>query len=166
VSMRDTMIMHGSLQGVQGPMRRPSDGDQVQTDKNARTVYYETPPHPGAILDDDEQQHTTNSPQTYTYPYPPADADEDEDDGEDVSNVLDTSITNFVDRNALAKQKRFVQGSFSSTSPGAGVGVGTFGKFRINGSARQFETGSPVLNANGKRQAEMGLGGAAKGQRT
>jgi hypothetical protein len=167
-SLRDQMIMHGSLQGVQGPMRRTSDGDHLPVERSAATVYYETPPHPGAILDEDEQQPTTNSPQTYTYPYPPADADEDEDedDGEDVSNVLDTSITNFVDRNALAKQKRFVQGSFSSTSPGAGVGVGTFGKFRINGSARQFETGSPVLNANGKRQAEMGLGGAAKGQRT
>jgi hypothetical protein len=29
----------------------------------------------------------------------------------------------------------------------AGIGVGLFRKFRINGSARQFETGSPVLNA-------------------
>jgi len=84
-----------------------------------------------------------------------------------VSNVLDTSITNFVDRNALAKQKRFVQGSFSSTSPGAQSGAGTFGKFRINGSVRHAaDAGSPVFNSNGKRPAEMGYGGASKGQRT
>jgi hypothetical protein len=153
--------MQGSVQGVQGPMRRTSNSELPRTESG--TVCYETPPHPGAILEDGEQL-ITSTPQTYTYPYAPAGEDDALD--EDVSNVLDTSITNFVDRNALAKQKRFVQGSFSSTSPNAGVGVGAFGKFRINGSARQFETSTPVLNANGKRQAEMGLGGVNKGQRT
>jgi hypothetical protein len=161
LSMGEAMVMQGSVQGVQGPMRRTSNSELPRTESG--TVCYETPPHPGAILEDGEQL-TTSTPQTYTYPYAPAGEDDALD--EDVSNVLDTSITNFVDRNALAKQKRFVQGSFSSTSPNAGVGVGAFGKFRINGSARQFETSTPVLNANGKRQAEMGLGGVNKGQRT
>jgi hypothetical protein len=165
-SIRDSMIMHGSVQGVQGPMRRNTNSElpRVESEKYPGTVSYETPPHPGAILDDDSQHPNTNSPQTYDYPHPPADHDDDFD--EDVSNVLDTSITNFVDRNALAKQKRFVQGSFSSTSPGAGSGAGTFGKFRINGSVRHPDAGSPVFNANGKRPAEMGFGGVAKGQRT
>jgi hypothetical protein len=31
-----------------------------------------------------------------------------DDNGEDVSNALNTSITNLVDRNTLAKQTRFV----------------------------------------------------------
>jgi hypothetical protein len=83
-----------------------------------------------------------------------------------VSNVLDTSITNFVDRNALAKQKRFVQGSFNPSAPSPGSG-GTFGKFRINGQGSS--KGSPVLNSNGKRPAptaDIGYGGGGKGQRT
>jgi hypothetical protein len=32
----------------------------------------------------------------------------DDDNGEDVSNALNTSITNLVDRNTLVKQTRFV----------------------------------------------------------
>jgi len=164
-SIRDSMIMHGSVQGVQGPMRRNTNSElpRVEMEKYPATVSYETPPHPGAILDDDSQHPNTNSPQTYDYPHPP---ENDDDFDEDVSNVLDTSITNFVDRNALAKQKRFVQGSFSATSPGVGGGAGTFGKFRINGSVRHPDTGSPVFNSNGKRPAEMGFGGVSKGQRT
>lgn len=165
-TLTDAMVVNGSIQGVQGPMRRNTSSSElprVELDKYNGTVSYETPPNPGAILDDDSQHPNTNSPQTYDYPYPPAD---DEDQDEDVSNVLDTSITNFVDRNALAKQKRFVQGSFSATSPGAQSGAGTFGKFRINGNVRHPETGSPVFNSNGKRPAEMGYGGASKGQRT
>jgi hypothetical protein len=49
-------------------------------------------------------------------------------------------------------------GSLSSTGRGsdAGIGVGSFGKSRINGSARQFETASPALNTNGKRQRRWG----------
>ena len=96
--------------------------------------------------------------------------DDDEEDGElaeDVSNVLDNSITNFVDRNALAKQKRFVQGSFNPSAPGPGSG-GTFGKFRINGQ-QGSGSNSPVLNSNGKRPAptaDIGYGGGGKGQRT
>jgi hypothetical protein len=58
--------------------------------------------------------------------------------------------------------------SFSSTSPGsnARVGEGTFGKSRIDGSTSKFETRSPLLNADSKRQAEMELEGSAKGQWT
>jgi hypothetical protein len=166
-SLGDSMVMNGSVQGVQGPMRRNTNSEhpRAELDKYPGTLSYETPPNPGAILDDDSQHPNTNSPQTYDYPYPPA---EDDDQDEDVSNVLDTSITNFVDRNALAKQKRFVQGSFSSTSPGAQGGAGTFGKFRVNGNVRHSDTGSPVFNSNGKRPAEMsyGSGGVSKGQRT
>lgn len=152
------MIIQGSLD--QGGLQ-----PKTNIDSNQGTVNYETPPNPGAILDDDDDQAAhTRSPQTYNYPYAPAADDEDAD--EDVSNVLDTSLTNFVDRNALAKQKRFVQGSFSSNSPGGGSGAGTFGKFRVNGGTRSVDTGSPVLNSNGKRPAEMGFGGVPKGQRT
>jgi hypothetical protein len=59
--------------------------------------------------------------------------------------------------------------SFSSFSPGSDTrNKEVFSKFRINtcSSAGKFETESPVLSANSKRQAKMGLGGAAKGQRT
>ena len=163
--LENAMVINGAVQDVQGPMRRNTNSEHPRTEleKYSATVSYETLPNPGAILDDDSQHPNTNSPQTYDYPYPPAEGD---DQDEDVSSVLDTSITNFVDRNALAKQKRFVQGSFSSTSPGTQSGAGTFGKFRVNGNVRHADAGSPVFNSNGKRPAEMGYGGASKGQRT
>lgn len=171
-SIQDQMIMSGTVTGVGGPMPRGVDihrGQPSDCNPALETVSYETPPNPGAILDDaDDYQTRTNSPHSYNYPYPPpATGDDDDEDGElaeDVSNVLDTSITNFVDRNALAKQKRFVQGSFSPSAPSPGAG-GTFGKFRINGQG----SGSPVLNSNGKRPmptADLGYGGGGKGQRT
>lgn len=176
-SLPESMIMSGTVSGVGGPISRTGNTDYHRLEhlgpnnRVQETVSYETPPHPGTILDDDESAPQTASPNAYNYPlsYPPGDHDDDDMD-QDISTVLDSSITNFVDRNALAKQKRFVQGSFSSASPGpagggggGSGGVGTFGKFRINGSA----DGSPGLNANGKRPAEMGYGGgSSKGQRT
>jgi hypothetical protein len=175
-NIRDSLVMTGSITNIGGPVPRGgvdyNDRAQHLTrNQTIDTVSYETPPNPGAILDDaDDHQTRTNSPHSYNYPYPPpATNDDDEEDGElaeDVSNVLDNSITNFVDRNALAKQKRFVQGSFTPAAPSPGSG-GTFGKFRINGQGSG--TNSPVLNANGKRPApttELGYGGGGKGQRT
>lgn len=169
-----SMVMSGTVTGVGGPIRRNTNTDVhrpelVAPNRMGETVSYETPPHPGTILDDDESQNQTASPNPYNYPYPPNDDEMDED----VSAVLDASLTNFVDRNALAKQRRFVQGSFSGASPGpggSGVGTGTFGKFRVNGNNASEAAGSPGLNANGKRPAEMGYGGSgnssSKGQRT
>jgi len=173
-NIRDQMLMTGSISNIGGPVPRGNENhnrtQQLAHTHTLDTVSYETPPNPGAILDDADDHNTrTNSPHNYNYPYPPPATDDDDEDGElaeDVSNVLDTSLTNFVDRSALAKQKRFVQGSFSPSgaSPGAG---GTFGKFRINGQGSG--NGSPVLNTNGKRPmptADLGYGAGGKGQRT
>jgi len=176
-SIRDSLVMTGSISNIGGPVPRTNDNtnnvraQQLACNPTLDTVSYETPPNPGAILDDaDDNQTRTNSPHSYNYPYPPPAAnDDDDEDGElaeDVSNVLDNSLTNFVDRNALAKQKRFVQGSFSPSAPSPGAG-GTFGKFRINGQGSG--NNSPVLNSNGKRPmptADLGYGGGGKGQRT
>ena len=173
----DSFVMNGSITNIGGPVPREFNnnhkrGQQLAFNTAPETVSYETPPNPGAILDDTDDIHTrTNSPHSYNYPYPPPAAhDDDDEDGElaeDVSNVLDTSLTNFVDRNALAKQKRFVQGSFNPSAPSPGSG-GTFGKFRINGQGSGKN--SPVINSNGKRPAptaDLGYGGGGgKGQRT
>ncbi|KAM0723945.1 hypothetical protein Q7P37_000936 [Cladosporium fusiforme] len=160
-SIQTSMLMSGSVFGVNGPMPRnntDTHGGRLGEHVSQDTVSYETPPNPGAVLEDDEQQD--QSP--YNYPFqPPEDADAELE--EDVSNVLDTSLTNFVDRNALAKQRRFVQGSFSGSGGSGSVGAGTFGKFRINGSG----TESPGVNSNGKRPSDVaGYGGANKDQRT
>lgn len=158
-SISTSMLMSGSVFGVNGPMPRTTDTHSNRLGEHGpqETVSYETPPNPGAVLDDDEQRE--QSP--YNYPYQPPD-DADAELEEDVSNVLDTSLTNFVDRNALAKQRRFVQGSFSGGSSGS-AGAGTFGKFRINGSGTQ----SPGVNSNGKRPSNMAAyDGANKSQRT
>lgn len=153
-SLQGSMIISGAVVGVGGPMPRATDahGSNMGPPLPPESVCYETPPNPGAIFEDEDgQQH--QSPYNYqSHGTEDLDAELDED----VSNVLDTSITNFVDRNALAKQRRFVQGSFSGGSAG-------FGKFRANGSGAE----SPNLNANGKRPAEMpAYRGASKGQRT
>lgn len=156
-SIQTSMLISGSVFGVNGPMPRNTENHSGRIGEHLaqETVSYETPPNPGAVLEDDEQQE--QSP--YNYPFHPSE-DADAELEEDVSNVLDTSLTNFVDRNALAKQRRFVQGSFSGGSPG---GAGTFGKFRINGGG----TESPGVNSNGKRPSDIsGYGGANKSQRT
>ena len=173
-TLGDSLIMSGSITNIGGPVPRHGANTNTLRNPTVDMVSYETPPNPGAILDDaDDHQTRTNSPHSYNYPYPPPATnanDDDEEDGElaeDVSNVLDNSITNFVDRNALAKQKRFVQGSFNPSAPGPGSG-GTFGKFRINGQQGSGNN-SPVLNSNGKRPAptaDIGYGGGGKGQRT
>lgn len=159
-SIQTSMLMSGSVFGVNGPMPRSNTdthGGRLGEHVSQEAVSYETPPNPGAVLDDDEQEQSP-----YNYPYqPPEDAEAEMD--EDVSNVLDTSLTNFVDRNALAKQRRFVQGSFSGSGGSGSPGAGTFGKFRVNGAGRE----SPNVNSNGKRSSDTaGYGGANKSQRT
>lgn len=157
-AIQASMIMSGAVFSVGGPMARAADnhGANLNSHTPRECVSYETPPQPGTVLEDDEQLQSTSP---YSYPFRPPDDDDEDLANEDVSSVLDTSLTNFVDRNALAKQRRFVQGSFSGGSSGGGLG--TFGKFKVNGAGSQ----SPRVNANGKRPADAPYG-MNKNQRT
>lgn len=118
---------------------------------SGHVVSYETPPNPGAIMGSAEA-----SPAMYDVD---ADGEVEPDPSQDVSHVFDSSITSFVDRNALAKQRRFVHattGSMGSATSMNNTGSTASTPGNNSGYTRSgfYTPSSGEVNGNGKRTVE------------
>ncbi|KAM3415399.1 hypothetical protein BST61_g8925 [Cercospora zeina] len=84
-ALQEDMVMNGSVWGVQGPMPRASN---VHLQHDAPPMSYETPPHPGAVMGNADDEATPN------------DADADGETEEMVASGRVTSL------GAMAKRRR------------------------------------------------------------
>lgn len=139
-NIRDNFIANGAVFGVGGPMARSSDAFGNSADGGGAVVEYETPPEPGAILE--ETPRTVNT-----------DGDED---GEFEEEEEDTALVNLAEKSAYYRRPLRVSGDFVQSPQKPDY-------HRRIVAAGQDERGG--INGNGKRPSLEPGGRASKGAR-